>query len=172
MVDLLAILPVYFRPILEFQEIMKTGGAALEQLETSIEQLRSNFYIQTADEKTLRKLEAQFDIVAISGENIENRRQRVLSKYNLIVPFSILFLKERLTELFGSEYSVLVDSQSCMIKITITSSRYGAVDLLYDLLWDIVPAHMRIVASQQVNSQICGDLYLAAVISSTFVQSI
>ena len=49
-IDLMQTLPEYFREILEFKELMKTDQAVLAELEANIEQIRKNFYIQTADE--------------------------------------------------------------------------------------------------------------------------
>ena len=172
MVDLMMILPEYFRPVLEFKELMRTDGAELDNLESNIQKLRDNFYIQTADEKSIALMEKQFSIVAKPGETIEYRRQRLLSKYNTIVPFSIGFLRDRLQELFSSDYTMQVSSGECTITISVTSSRYGAVDLLYDLLWDIVPAHIKIIANQQVNNYISGALTAAGIMSGTFVQTI
>ena len=163
MVDLMMILPEYFRPVLEFKELMRTDGAELDNLENDIQKLRNNFYIQTADEKSIVLIEKQFSIVAKPGETIEYRRQRLLSKYNTIVPFSIGFLRD---------YTMQVGPEECTITISVTSSRYGAVDLLYDLLWDIVPAHIKIIANQQVNNYISGALTAAGIMSGTFVQTI
>ena len=91
-IDLIKILPEYFRPVLEFKEIIKADEAVLAELETNIEQIRKNFYIQTADQATLTQKEVLFDIFASPGETIEYRRQRLLQKYNTIVPFSTDFL--------------------------------------------------------------------------------
>ena len=62
-IDLMQTLPEYFREILEFKELMKTDQAVLAELEANIEQIRKNFYIQTADEPTLAQKEALFDIM-------------------------------------------------------------------------------------------------------------
>ena len=172
MVDLMMILPKYFRPVLEFKELMKTDGMVLDNLEKDIRKLRDDFYIQTADKESLAEMEKQFSIVAKPGETIDYRRQRLLSKYNTIVPFSIGFLQDRLNELFGGDFTMHVDSAKCTITISVTSSRYGAVDLLYDLLWDIVPAHLQIIANQQVDNYISGALTASGIMSNTFVQTI
>ena len=42
-IDLIKILPEYFRPVLEFKEIIKADEAVLAELETNIEQIRKNF---------------------------------------------------------------------------------------------------------------------------------
>ena len=172
MVDLMMILPKYFRPVLEFKELMKTDGMVLDNLEKDIRKLRDDFYIQTADKESLAEMEKQFSIVAKPGETIDYRRQRLLSKYNTIVPFSIGFLQDRLHELFNDDFTMRVDPIKCTITISVTSSRYGAVDLLYDLLWDIVPAHIQIIANQQVDNYISGALTATGIISTTFLQTI
>lgn len=171
-IELMQLLPEYFRPILEFQEIMKAEDAVLEELEENINRIRRNLYIQTADEDTLSQQETLFGIFSRPGESLEYRRQRLIQKYNTIVPFSVGFLRDKLTELFGDEYTLEVDSGKCKVTICVTSSIYGAVDLLYDLLWDVLPAHLEIVSNQQVTSYIAGNIYAGEIMACAFAQSI
>ena len=97
----------------------------------------------------------------------------MLQKYNTIVPFSIGFLQDKLTELYSEDgYEMEVDSAACKLKIKVTSDRYGAIDLLYDLLWDVVPAHIQILANQQTTNRISNRLYVAGNVSRVFVQTI
>ena len=104
---------------------------------------------------------------------MEYRRARVLQKYNTIVPFSIEFLRDKLTELYGEDgYEMSVDSAACKLKIKVTSDCYGAIDLLYDLLWDVVPAHIQILANQQTTNRLPCRLYAAGAVSRVFVQTI
>lgn len=165
-------LPEYFRPIVEFQQIMAVHGSAINDLEKNVTQLWENLFIQTCDEATLKLYEKRLDITASPSETLEYRRQRILQKYNTIVPFSEPFLRIRLTELFGDDYSMSVDPAASKITISVTSARYGAVDLLYDLLWDIIPAHLQVISNQQVTNYISGNIYADEVMARTFVQSI
>ncbi len=171
-VDLLKILPSYFRPVREFQEIMKTHGAALDNLEMDLYQLYSNLYIQTADASTLKIYEELFGIQYKPGEPLDYRRQRILQLYNTFPPFSEGFLRSRLEEMFGKEYSLDINEELCKIIVLVTSSKYGAVDLLYSLIWDIVPAHMEVIANHQVTNIIHGKLYVAGITESTLIQTI
>ena len=166
------LLPDYFRPILEFKQIMIVDASALDVLERSIQAVKANNYIQTADEDTILLYETRFGIVTIPGETLEYRRQRLLQKYNTIVPFSIGFLKNRLTELYGDEYSLSVDPIASTLTIQVTSSRYGAVDLLYDLLWDVIPAHLEVIANQQVSNYVSANIHTTSVITNAFMQTI
>jgi len=168
-VDLNMLLPEWFQGVMEFNELIKTEEIELETAEDSIRSVRNNCYIQTADEATILLYEKRFGI-AYQGESLEYRRSRIMQRYNTVVPFSIGFLKDQLTELYGSQwYEVSVNGKNSIIRITITSDRYGAVNLLYNLLWDILPAHIQIVAEQVNTKNIKGVFSAGALVSSTKV---
>ena len=167
-------LPQYFRPIIEFQEILKAHSFILSKLNFDLGKIRANFYIATCDEDTISYYEKILGIVNHFGDTLDFRRIRVLQKLNTIVPFCIEFLRDKLIGLYGENgYVIDVDPLKSELKIKITSDRYGAVDLLYDLLWDVVPAHVKIVANQQATKYIPGKIYVGGrVTGNTFVQTI
>mgnify|MGYP001733008554 FL=1 len=166
-------LPEYFQPIIEFREILKAHGYSLDKLDETSEKVKDNNYIATCDEETIAYYEKLLGITYRFGDTMEYRRARVLQKYNTIVPFSIEFLRDKLTELYGEDgYEMSVDSVACKLKIKVTSDRYGAIDLLYDLLWDVVPAHIQILANQQTTNRVPCRLYAAGAVSRVFVQTI
>jgi len=166
-------LPEYFRPIIEFGEILKAHGYSLDKLDETSEKVKDNNYIATCDEETIAYYEKLLGITYRFGDTMEYRRARVLQKYNTIVPFSIEFLRDKLTELYGEDgYEMSVDSAACKLKIKVTSDCYGAIDLLYDLLWDVVPAHIQILANQQTTNRVPCRLYAAGAVSRVFVQTI
>ena len=171
-VDLMKILPEYFRPVIEFQQLMRINGEELDKLEQNVQQVKKNFFIQTGDAATIKMYEELFGITYKPGETLEYRRQRVLQMYNIIAPFSIGFFRNQLTAMFGDEYSLTVDPEKNILSVFVTSSRYGAVDLLYSLVWDIVPAHLDVTANHQVTSEIRGKLFTAGIMSSTLIQTI
>lgn len=171
-VDLKMLLPQWFKDILEFNQLLEAEEAELEVVEDSIRSVRDNCFIQTADENTILLYEKRFGI-SYQGETLEYRKSRILQRYNTVVPFTIGFLKNRLAELYGPDgYILSVNSEACLLTIKVTSDRYGALNLLYDLLWDIIPAHIQIIASQEAQKDIKGGLYVGATISSTKIITI
>lgn len=166
-------LPRYFRPIREFGEIQKAQGHSLDKLDGMIARVYANNYIATCDEDTLASYERLLGLTYRFGDTLEYRRTRVLQKYNTIVPFDIRFLRDKLTELYGEDgYELAIDYVGCKLKIKVTSDRYGAIDLLYDLLWDVVPVHFEILANQQTTNRVPCRLYAAGAVSRVFVQTI
>ena len=167
-------LPYYFRPIIEFQEILKAHGYGVDKLDADSAQIAANNYIPTCDEETIAFWENLLDITYSFGDTLDFRRDRVLQKFNTIVPFSIGFLNDRLTALFGADgYTLSIDYTEQTLTINVTSDRYGAIDLLYDLLWDIIPAHLQIIANQETTNNIGGSrLYAAGFVANTYIQTI
>lgn len=166
-------LPDYFKPILDYQQIVQMYGFVLATATQNAERIRANIYPQTADEATISWWERVLGIVTQFGDTMEFRRSRVMQKISATVPFSIGYLNNQLTALFGDEYSLEVDPVACTLDVSVMSSRYGAVNLLYDLLWDVVPAHLKINANQQVTNIIGGQkLYAATCISNALSQTL
>lgn len=166
-------LPRYFRPVIEFQEIMKAHGHGLEKLDGVMARLQANFYIPTCDEPTIAYYEKLLGITHHIGDGLDFRRTRVLQKLNLVAPFTIGFLEERLTALYGENgYTLEVTPETCSVTIKVTSDRYGAIDLLYDLLLDILPAHLRLMANQEATSYVPGRLYVGGTVFTLIEQTI
>ena len=166
-------LPRYFRPVTEFQEILKAHGYGLSGICDVMTRLQENFYLSTCDEETVAYYENLFGLRVRLGDTLDFRKERLLQKFNTVVPFSIGFLKAKLGMLYGTDgYTLDVDSVESILRIKVTSDRYGAIDLLYDLLWDVVPAHMKIIANQETVNTVPGFFNVAGGISSAFEQTI
>ena len=166
-------LPKYFKPIIEFQEILKAHGYGLDEIGKAMTQLQENFYLSTCDEEMVAYYEKLFGLRVRLGDTLNFRKERLLQKLNTVVPFSVAFLKAKLGMLYGDDgYTLDVDSVESILRIKVTSDRYGAIDLLYDLLWDVVPAHMKIIANQETVNTVPGFLIAAGGISSEFEQTI
>ena len=77
-------LPRYFRPIMEFGEILKAQGYSLDQFDGDSARVYANNYIATCDEDTITYYERLLGIAYRFGDTLEYRRTRVLQKYNMI----------------------------------------------------------------------------------------
>ena len=167
-------LPDYFKPIIEFQNIMNAQGYTLDILDGNVGRVRDNNYISTADEPTIAFWEGVLGLTYSYGDTLDYRRAKVLQEFTTMPPFSVEFLRDRLTQLYGEDgYELSVDPVECSVKIKVTSDRYGAIDLLYTLLWNIIPAHLQIYANQITTNYIGGaKLYAGGFITTTYIQTI
>lgn len=165
-------LPTWFKPVLEYIALMQAYGVSLDSIEADEITVYNNMFIQTADASTIAMWERLFGITVRYGDTLDFRRQRLLQSFNQIVPYTVWDLRDRLTSLFGDQYSLTVDSANNTVRILVTSDRYGAIDLLYDIIWDVIPAHLKIYANQEVTTYIPGRQYIAAVFTNAIIQTI
>lgn len=165
-------LPTWFKPVLEYIELMKAFGVSLDSLNENSENIYYNQYIQTADLSTIKTWEKLFGITVRYGDTIDFRRSRLIQKFSQVVPYTYWHLRDRLTDLFGDNYTLEVNSEECWIKIFVASDRYGAIDLLYDLIWDVVPAHLKVYANQEVKNYLISEANVGTIINRIFVQDI
>lgn len=161
--DLLTMIPEWFQRVLEFPEIMKAYAYALNGLDGNIKQLWDNQYIQTCDEATLSQYEALLGITPVG--DLDYRRQVVLNKYSMTVPFSIGYLKDRLTQIYGDN-RVEVDPINCVLTVDLYESGTGSVDSVYQLLYDVVPAHIEIRLIKQGLVDIEDNAYVGSYVGS------
>jgi hypothetical protein len=165
-------LPTWFKPVLEYIELMKTYGIRLDDLNANSQLVFYNQFIQTCDTKTMSVWERLFGLTVQATDTVEFRRDRLLQKFAQTLPYTIWDLRARLTDLFGNDYTLTVNPQTCTITIIVTSDRYGAIDLLYSLIWDVIPAHLRINANQQITNLSQSILGTGAFCLSTRINNI
>lgn len=165
-------LPKWFKPVLEYIAIMRGGSVGLGNIEGDAERIRANAHVQTADTDTLRYWERLLGISSGAGDTLDYRRERVMMRINQTVPYTLWDLADELRRLFGTEFTLTVDPERCVIRIIVTSDRYGAVALLHDLIYSRVPAHLYVISNQQVTNVGESDGYYAARCARTFEQVI
>ena len=138
-------LPVYFRPVMEFQELLKAHGWALQQIEKEIGRLRDNLYLGSCDGKTLSYYE---NLMGISGGNVfnlslEERRSLVLAQYAMRPLYTLSTLKEMLDSAVGADgfhIKCLYDSYQLIVKVI--DQEIEKVKELYNAVALIRPAHI------------------------------
>ena len=169
---LMAQLPDWFKPVLEYIAIMQAYSGEMVDLESLMARIQENFFVQTADSQTLTYWENMLDIPVNTTAPIDFRRERIMLRLNQRPPITIWHIRDKLTELFGNDYGLKVDPVRCTMTISVTSERYGAIDLLYDVINELVPAHLAVKANQQVTNNISSTIYIAAFTTRTFEQTI
>lgn len=101
-VDLKTYLPESYQDIQEFSVIMNAESLEFDEMYAVAEQIFSNQFVLTSDDKGLRYYEQILKISADpTNETIEFRRQRVLNRLALILPFTLPYLRNKLNSMFG-----------------------------------------------------------------------
>lgn len=169
---LMAQLPTWYKPILEYIALMRGYAVTVSDAEMLAAKICDNFFIQTADSDTIEAWESMLGYAARYDEPISYRRERILNDLRSKAPYTIVSLIMDLQDLFGDDFECEVDVDDLTATITTTSDRYGAVDLLRDLIHRVIPAHLFVISNQQVTNYCVSRAYYGTRISRTYEQTI
>lgn len=142
--DLLALLPPFYREVLDYQEICKTEQEEFDRIFAAIHTIRDNFFFRTMDESSVREWEDVLRIVPDPvQETLDFRRQRVINRLSTHPPFTLGFLHQKLDELIGPGlYNVEVDYPNCTLYIESSAEDQSYASELAYTLHRIKPAHI------------------------------
>ena len=166
-------LPTWFKPVLEYIELMRVYGSVIDDFQSKMARIYANFFLQTADEETIALWEGILGITPLSSDTLEFRRQRVLAAFMRLIPYTIQSFKEQANALFGEDgWSYLADPENNTLTLTILTGQQGAIDLLYSLIWAMVPTHLDLDVSQDVHTVVDADFYLGAFVSDSQIKAV
>lgn len=162
--ELLALLPPWYREVLDYQQICLTEQQQFEGLAAEIVGVADNFFFQTMDEGAVSMWEQVFQIVPNpSTESLDFRRARVLNRITTRPPYTLGFLYQKLDELIGpGEWTVTVDYPNYTLYIESAAQNQNYATELAFTINRIKPAHIVWVNSPLVRT----GLLLSETISS------
>ena len=101
--DLQNLYPPIYRGILETDLLTQAGDTQFNQYFSEMDDARKNQFALTADAAGLTALERIYEIRANPAtDDVEFRRQRLLNRMRLKVPFTFRFLIQRLDDVIGA----------------------------------------------------------------------
>lgn len=157
---LLKMIPYKFAKIIDIQEVYKACIDSVNQVNTSLEQVQKNQFIQTCDEDQLTLYE---NILKINNKNedIEIRRGRILSIYSNILPFTLVTLIENLNNILGyNNYKLTVYYTKYQLQIELFEYNSSIEKILAILLIPMLPAHIYWYLLRNINIEKSGDIYI------------
>ena len=145
--DLLALLPPWYRQILDYQQICQSEQKQFELLAEEITAVADNFFFQSMDLSAISMWEQIFSIMADpSSEDLAFRRFRVLNRVSSRPPFTMGFLRQKLDELIGlGQWTVEMDYPNYTLYIE--SAAYNqnyATEISYTIN-HVKPAHIAFI---------------------------
>lgn len=142
--DLLELLPLWYREILDYQEICKTEQAQFELLAGEIRGVADNFFVQTMDGRAVSEWEKIFGIIPNPAvETLEFRRARILNRISTRPPFTLGFLYQKLDELIGpGQWTVTVDYPNYTLYIESSAENQSYASEVAYTIGKIKPAHI------------------------------
>jgi len=155
--DLIALLPPWFREILDYQAICRTEGERLNALAQELTAVGDNFFFQTMGESAVSQWEQIFRIVpSPSTESLAFRRTRVLNRITIRPPYTLGFLYQKLDELIGKgAWTVRVDYPNYTLYIESSAENQLFAHELTVTVNRIKPAHIVFINTPYLSSGLC-----------------
>ena len=142
-VNLLDYLPDYLKGFLEIREIMGTESKELQKLGERHRQCVDDRFMLTCGAYGLTRFENMFGITPLEKETLETRRQRVLSRWNNMVPYNYAYLENRLDMVCGvGGYWLHMDFQGQRLELKIGLASKGSLEVVKELLDSAVPCNI------------------------------
>lgn len=117
---LLEYLPDIYHDVVDFVELTETETQEIISVETAVERLLSDQFVNTANESSIRRRERILGIQADpTTETLDFRRKRLINRYSTKPPFTIRYLQRQLDNLVGAGLTIVsVDVQNFTLTVT------------------------------------------------------
>ena len=148
-VELKSYLPDFLQGYKELHEAMQAQNPELEDL---IEVTRDNLFIISCNEQGIEKFERMLGIKALDEDTLDNRKFRILSKWNNAIPYTTKILHQKLETLCGKdgyELEILPEQYIVTVRVALKSKRN--YEMVRNMLDEAIPANMMIDLSLLYN---------------------
>ncbi|MCT4686092.1 putative phage tail protein [Vallitalea sp.] len=140
------------KDIKEFDLIASIEDKETFDLKQNITDLIDDQFIQTATEKGIARRETMLKITPFANDNIEDRRFRVLSRWNDKLPYTYSVLINRLDQLCGEDgYKIELNNNDYILEIGIELTKKRMFDEVRLMTRRICPANIMITVKLRYN---------------------
>lgn len=151
-VELKSYLPDFLQVYKELCETLQAQNPEIQELEDLTETIKDNLFISCCDEQGIEKFERMLGLKALDGDTLDNRKFRVLSKWNNAIPYTMQVLHQKLETLCGKdgyELKIIPEQYIVVVRVALKSKRN--YEMVRDMLDEVIPANMEIDLSLLFN---------------------
>lgn len=155
-IELLELLPPWYREILDYQEICQSEQEQFDLLAAEIQAVSNNFFFQTMGFDGVEMWEQIFHIKPNPvAEDLEFRRFRVLTRISSRAPFTMNFLRTKLDQIIGpGNWTMRMDYPNYTLYVESgAKNQMYATELLINI-GRIKPAHIAFVNTTLIQSEL------------------
>lgn len=141
--DLMEYLPEYLKQYHEIREIMGTENLELQGIEKIHQQCIDDRFAVSCGVYGIARFERLLGIMPLSSEPLETRRLRVMSKWNNMVPYHYVYVKNQLKMLCGEHgYRLHMDFPMQTIKIRVELVSKHMLESVKEMLDSVIPCNI------------------------------
>lgn len=143
-VDLMSYIPDFLKEYEEMKAIQGVLQPEVQLMEDETQVLLDNQFILSSDTKSIRRYEKMLEIPLFSEDTLGDRRFKVLSKWNRMIPYTKITLRQKLVVLCGEDgYTLVITPQKdVIVRVALKSKRN--LNEVMEMLEEFVPCNMLI----------------------------
>lgn len=142
-------LPEVLQPILEFKVSNESLDIELDDIDNIIENITKEVAVETASEYGISRWEKSLGITPNKDNNLETRRFVLYNTINDKLPYTVSWLKNKLSQIVGGESAFIlnIDSENYQIIITLSGLDLKIMHEIEKQLRTLIPANMSLALS-------------------------
>lgn len=139
-------LPKVLQSIVEFQQINSDLDVELNNIDKLIDGINNETIVRTATEYGISKWEKALGIISSDSDSLEVRRFRINNILTSKLPYTLRWLKNKLTQIVGSEsgWTLNVNYHNYTITITLSGLDTNLMLEVQKQLRNSIPANMEL----------------------------
>lgn len=148
--------PSVYKGFVEMDAIVNTDDSLLDIAEEELKALIDNQFILTARESGIAEWENLLNIIADPiAEDLEFRRSRIINRISNRVPFTKIWLKQKLDSIIGAEnYVLTIDNNEYIIYLESSATNQIWYSEILMTMNSVKPCNMKFVNTPFINSGI------------------
>lgn len=153
--DLLGYLPSYLSEVRELKTVLLAEQPELRGILGAVKAVGGAGFINYCGEPFLARFEKMLGIFPARGESLDERRQRILIRWNEAPPYTLAALRRKLAAVCGDgNFSVSEDCEHFLLDVGFSVRSNAAVLEIERLLARIVPANMEVRSVNKVSCEV------------------
>ncbi|MEA5085595.1 MAG: putative phage tail protein [Lachnospiraceae bacterium] len=150
--------PDILKEVREFQALAVGENPEIALVYNAINDVMDEQFISTAKSYGVARLEKIIGITSKATDTLEERRFRLLAKYNEDVPYTVLKLNELLATLCGTDgYILEINNGAFALKVKVALTSKKNKDAVSELLERVTPMNMVLSVELMYNQWYMAD---------------
>lgn len=142
LIDLIDYIPPYLKEYKTLSNILLVQNDFLNQMERDLLFLMENSFVLTADTFGIERFEKMLEIKPYSYDTLDIRRQRILTKLDTKVPYTLEVLKKKIETIVGTNYTLNISYEDYLIEIITTINEMQESKMLNQIIEEYVPVNV------------------------------
>ncbi|MCI8409091.1 MAG: DUF2313 domain-containing protein [Lachnospiraceae bacterium] len=160
---LIEYLPAFMQQFVEMKEIMKMEDIEVDRIESNIQKVLDNAFMNDCDEYGIKKYEELLHITPDKEDTLESRRARVLLRWNDTLPYTWRTLKRKLDTFCGkNNYELEGDLKNYSLIVKTHLSMPGQVQELEKMIERIIPINIYVFYENHLNYDLDSTVFMGS----------